>query len=577
MAPPFRRGRSGRSSIRTSNSSNGIVEYDDDDDGYMPNDSSAMSTQQQKQSAWEARRRRKAAAAAAAASAGNSGSGAGLPPSGGENNSGTGLARGRSRSQNNGMSRHSSKNIIRSSRSKSSKKDALPDDEYDPYDSDPGESYREHCDRIKGESSRSCLVMPRFLKQLNNGQVGPNSSNNDNMFDKNAAGGTTVATSPPSPLTPMSDIDGGDLPPGTLFGGVDAGSLPASLPRDLARVRYSLRTSVGDGSQPQPQLTSASMMERRELRPNNVHINVSHWSDFGGRNYMEDRYAIEDMGAVQVEVSPAVSRPESQAEAGVEVTYGQQRQNRRLKMPLTWVGCFDGHGGEKAAQFCADWMSSYVRNEETYPFDLGYSMKNAFTAIDEDFVATGHPDGSTACAATLVGGRRIVCSNAGDSRAIVVRRDGTVVRLSRDHKPGMPDETRRISELGGRVIYWGRWRVEGLLAVSRSVGDASLKPYVTAEPEVCEYDIGKDDWFLIISSDGIWDVMDNEEAAHVVIASSCVMEEGKLKIDTNRFKWAARNLCEHAKSCGSTDNFSCIVVDLKSCGNPQAKSGRYLP
>lgn len=288
------------------------------------------------------------------------------------------------------------------------------------------------------------------------------------------------------------------------------------------------------------------------------------------------RYAIEDMGAVQVEISPAPLKSQPSFEAGVEVTFGQ-RKNRRLKMPLTWLGIFDGHGGDKASQFCSDWLSSYVRNEESYPFDLGYSMKKAFTAIDEDFVATGHPDGSTACAATLVGGRRIVCANAGDSRAIVVRRDGTVVRLSRDHKPGMPDETRRISELGGRVIYWGRWRVEGLLAVSRSIGDASLKPYVCADPEVCEYDIGKDDWFLIMSSDGVWDVMDNEEAAHVVIASSCVMEEGKLKIDTNRFKWAARNLCDHAKSCGSTDNFSVIVVDLKSCGNPQAKVGRYLP
>mmetsp|Transcript_1335 Transcript_1335/g.1452 ORF Transcript_1335/g.1452 Transcript_1335/m.1452 type:complete len:336 (+) Transcript_1335:1-1008(+) len=335
------------------------------------------------------------------------------------------------------------------------------------------------------------------------------------------------------------------------------------------------------------------MMERRELRPNNIHINVSHWSDFGGRNYMEDRYAIEDMGAVQVEVSPVPVPPtsnqnnknENENGAGVEVTFGssnqqhpQQRKNRRLKMPLTWLGVFDGHGGDKASQYCSDWLSSYVRNEESFPFDLGYAMKNAFTSIDEDFVATGQPDGSTCCAATLVGGRRIVCANAGDSRAIVVRRDGTVVRLSRDHKPGMPDETRRISELGGRVIYWGRWRVEGLLAVSRSVGDASLKPYVTAEPEVCEYDIGKEDWFLVLSSDGVWDVMDNEEAAHVVIASSCVMEEGRLKIDTHRFKWAARNLCDHAKSCGSTDNFSCVVVDLKSCGNPKAKAaGRYSP
>lgn len=254
------------------------------------------------------------------------------------------------------------------------------------------------------------------------------------------------------------------------------------------------------------------------------------------------RYCIEDLGSVQVEVSPINVRNEGD----VEVTYAQKR-NRRLKMPLTWFGCFDGHGGEKASQYCSDWLSSYVRHDESFPYDLGYSMKKAFTAIDDDFIGTGHPDGTTSCAVSLVGGRRIVCANAGDSRAIIVRKDGSVVRLSRDHKPGMPDETRRITDLGGKVIYWGRWRVEGLLAVSRAIGDSSLKPYVTSEPEVCEYDIGKDDWFLVISSDGVWDVLDNEEAAHVVIATSCVMENGNLVIDTNRFKWAARNLCEHAR------------------------------
>jgi len=469
--------------------------------------------------------------------------------------------------------------VSRKSDSGNNKKE-LPKKEADPYDSDPGESYRDHCERIQDERTRSCLTIPRFLKdgkfmnKLNNSQVGDSSKLGVKVMH---SGGKqrivpddkSGATSPPSPLVSEPDSHLNPLdPPRTQ------GWTPASLPQDLARVRYSLRTSIGDGTKVQPG-GSASMMERRELRPNNIHINVSHWSDFGGRNYMEDRYAIEDMGAVQVEVSPMPTRS-TKNETGVEVTFGQ-RKNRRLKMPLTWLGIYDGHGGDKASQYCSDWMSSYVRNEESYPFDLGYAMKNAFASVDEDFVATGQPDGSTACAATLVGGRRIVCANAGDSRAIVVRRDGTVVRLSRDHKPGMPDETRRISELGGRVIYWGRWRVEGLLAVSRSIGDASLKPYVTAEPEVCEYDIGKDDWFLVISSDGVWDVMDNEEAAHVVIASSCVMDEGKLMIDTNRFKWAARNLCDHAKSCGSSDNFSCIVVDLKSCGNPQAKSGRYLP
>jgi hypothetical protein len=99
---------------------------------------------------------------------------------------------------------------------------------------------------------------------------------------------------------------------------------------------------------------------------------------------------IRHLGAVQVEVAPVALRSKSSYEAGVEVTIGQ-RKNRRLKMPLTWIDVFDGHGGEKASQFCADWLSSYVRNEESYPIDLGYSMKTAFTAIDEDFIATGHP------------------------------------------------------------------------------------------------------------------------------------------------------------------------------------------
>mmetsp|Transcript_15976 Transcript_15976/g.20884 ORF Transcript_15976/g.20884 Transcript_15976/m.20884 type:complete len:518 (+) Transcript_15976:473-2026(+) len=426
-------------------------------------------------------------------------------------------------------------------RRKEKKKEAA-EEELDPYDSDPGQSYRQHCVTSKGISSKSCLGLPGFLtKTSSRGKVEED----------------TVLTSPPSPIA--SEL------------GDPFGQLPASLPANAALVKYSLRSAITDGSEKQP--AGPSVMERRELRPNNVHINVSHWTDPGGRPYMEDRYTIENMDAVQVEVSPVALKHESE---DVEVTYGTKR-SKRVTMPLTFCGIFDGHGGDKASQFCSDWMSSYVRSDTSYPYDLGYAMKNAFTAVDKDFVNNGHPDGSTACAVSIVGGRRVVCANAGDSRAIVVRRDGSIVRLSRDHKPGIPDETRRISELGGRVIYWGRWRVEGLLAVSRSIGDASLKPYITAEPEICEYDIGKDDWFLVVSSDGVWDVMDNEEAAHVVIASSCAMEDGQLQIDTDRFKWAARNLCEHARSCGSSDNFSVIVVDLKSCGNPAASGGRYQP
>lgn len=105
-------------------------------------------------------------------------------------------------------------------------------------------------------------------------------------------------------------------------------------------------------------------------------------------------------------------------------------------------------------------------------------------------MSAGHFDGTTACAVTIVG-KQVICCNAGDSRAIIVKRDGTAVALSQDHKPDRHDETKRISDLGGRVIHWGRWRIEGVLAVSRSIGDSKLKPFVTAEPETVVHEIGE--------------------------------------------------------------------------------------
>ena len=196
---------------------------------------------------------------------------------------------------------------------------------------------------------------------------------------------------------------------------------------------------------------------------------------------------------------------------------------------------------------------------------ITFSIDSDFAQIDSDFVSAGYLDGSTACACAVVGLERVICCNAGDSRAIIVKRDGSVVSLSEDHKPGRNDETKRINDLGGRVIYWGRWRVEGVLAVSRSIGDAKLKPYVTAEPDIVEHDIGKwyelfeypphlmlfldktphpftvflfrnyegeDDMFLVVASDGVWDTMTSDLVAKFVLVNTCKIVNKSLHIGT---------------------------------------------
>ena len=124
--------------------------------------------------------------------------------------------------------------------------------------------------------------------------------------------------------------------------------------------------------------------------------------------------------------------------------------------------------------------------------------------------------------------------------------------MSIDHKPSREDEVNRIVNLGGKVEHsQGTWRVQGVLATSRSFGDVGLKPYVTAEPEVMEKEIGPDDKYLVLASDGLWDVMSNEDVA-------------KFLMNVSSFTDVAKELCYEATLLGSLDNITVVVVDLNS-------------
>ena len=154
---------------------------------------------------------------------------------------------------------------------------------------------------------------------------------------------------------------------------------------------------------------------------------------------------------------------------------------------------------------------------------------------------------------------KIFVANTGDSRSIIVQKGGKSKEMSHDHKPQRDDEARRINSLpGGRIIYYGRWRVQGVLAVSRAIGDVGLKPYVIADPEVLEATIGPDDIYLVLATDGLWDVMKNEEVARFV--ANCP-----------DFSSVAKELCYEAKMLGSTDNVTCLVVNLHSSSNKKGK------
>ncbi len=78
----------------------------------------------------------------------------------------------------------------------------------------------------------------------------------------------------------------------------------------------------------------------------------------------------------------------------------------------------------------------------------------------------------TTAVCSLIRGRTLYSAWLGDSQSLLVR-GGRPVKIVDPHKPNRPDEKARIESLGGSVIYWGTWRVNGQLAVSRAIGESA--------------------------------------------------------------------------------------------------------
>ena len=135
-------------------------------------------------------------------------------------------------------------------------------------------------------------------------------------------------------------------------------------------------------------------------------------------------------------------------------------------------------------------------------------------------------DGSTVVSAFVNKTKnQLITAHVGDSRAVMVTDDSSF-DLTIDHKPSNPSEKERVELQGGEIIQYGVLRVQGILAVTRSLGDFSLRPYVSNVPTVSYYEMKGDECFLVLASDGLWyacmcmmmdrDVLDHQDVTRLL-------------------------------------------------------------
>jgi len=234
----------------------------------------------------------------------------------------------------------------------------------------------------------------------------------------------------------------------------------------------------------------------------------------------------------------------------------------------------DGHSGAFSAKtICENFPSLFVNclnkaKDMSYENVVEKAIIDCFPEMDDElsneepFSNKEDMDNSGACTNLIYlcyeDGKRVVHSgNVGDSRSILVQYD-KVIRLTYDHKAIDKEEQKRVKEEGGLFI---RKRLYGSLAITRSLGDFEFKegaPCLSNDPYYSRHEIQDTDRYIVIASDGVWDVINDSDVLEIIKSNDFNSED----TITNKPKNLATYLVKKALSLGSKDNISCIAIKL---------------
>lgn len=250
---------------------------------------------------------------------------------------------------------------------------------------------------------------------------------------------------------------------------------------------------------------------------------------------------------------------------------------------VSFFAVLDGHGGEIVAKIVSEVLPEKLaekfmgtnNKEHAVSACLDLEIKdedviNTFIEVDEKYCSDMYITGTTVTSVFVTKREdyiEIISANVGDSRAIMYY-NGQVSALSNDHKPYLPTEKERIEKAGGYVLFMddmpNNARVNGALAVSRAFGDSMYKhsvpnPYeraVIAVPEINRFKVHlkkeeNNECFVVLGSDGVYDVMSNEQIA------TFVKEKLSEHMPLSDIASALANNCLE-----SEDNISVIIIRL---------------
>eukprot|EP00878_Enallax_costatus_P009387 GHUV01009809.1.p1 GENE.GHUV01009809.1~~GHUV01009809.1.p1 ORF type:complete len:346 (+),score=145.49 GHUV01009809.1:861-1898(+) len=247
------------------------------------------------------------------------------------------------------------------------------------------------------------------------------------------------------------------------------------------------------------------------------------------------------------------------------------------------AGVYDGHGGRSTAAYAAAqlplMLQQQLRNSNAAAVDHQQLLSSVSHQLDQSWADQGHVEqsGSTAVTA-LINKNNLLVANAGDSVAVLAR-SGSSRCLSRSHKLCCPDELARVTAAGGLVATdkagkprlmqsqarWQKYVAPMTLAVTRGFRDYGFKgvggDLVIPTPHIQQLELIPDDQVLLLTSDGVTDVMGDDDMMEVAMKAI-----SKARNDTdigNELATAAAAAVKHtAAAAGAWDNMTVLAILL---------------
>ena len=254
----------------------------------------------------------------------------------------------------------------------------------------------------------------------------------------------------------------------------------------------------------------------------------------------------------------------------------------------------DGHGGVSAAEYVRDNLPTNLANAEGFGDmeTVADALKAAFVKTHNDMAKIAHEwpkyeyegemyASTSGTTATLVllredkdGNMYVITAYVGDSYAYMFFDSKEPEILTKNkHDPNVPEEIANVKKRGGSVARWcGRveWHLDDrrvpFLNITRALGDFwSFVPEtgeysVSPEPSVHIRKLDKDDKYLVLASDGVWNASTTEKLGCELIKCDTPPESFVTSNPAERL--INFSLSEYCRVGDRADNMACIVVPI---------------